>query len=87
MPRADHCGNSRKARIELVASGGNQKGRLAAALPVHHVANEPLRAYFSAVETDEKVVFRLVPRACTVAMMATEIPAAIRPYSMAVAPD
>jgi len=28
-----------------------------------------------------------VPRACTVAMMATEMPAAIKPYSIAVAPD
>src|ERR1700690_41373 len=43
--------------------------------------------YLSAVETDEKVVFRLVPRPCTTAMIATEMPAAMRPYSMAVAPD
>ncbi len=45
-----------------------------------------LRTYFNALETDENVVFKFVPRASTVAMMATEIPAAIRPYSMAVAP-
>jgi hypothetical protein len=32
------------------------------------------------------VVFKLVPSVFTTAMMATEIPAAIRPYSMAVAP-
>lgn len=32
------------------------------------------------------VVFRLVPIVLTAAMMATEMPAAIRPYSMAVAP-
>ena len=32
------------------------------------------------------MVFRLVPRACTVAIMAIDMPAAIRPYSMAVAP-
>ena len=42
--------------------------------------------YFNDVETVEKVVFKLVPRAWTVAMIATAIPAAIRPYSMAVAP-
>ena len=42
--------------------------------------------YFIAVETDEKVVFKLVPRAWTVAMIATAMPAAMRPYSMAVAP-
>ena len=42
--------------------------------------------YFNEVETVEKVVFKLVPRAWTVAMIATAIPAAIRPYSIAVAP-
>ena len=42
--------------------------------------------YFIAVETDEKVLFKLVPRAWTVAMIATAMPAAMRPYSIAVAP-
>jgi hypothetical protein len=42
--------------------------------------------YFNDVETVEKVVFKLVPRAWTVAMIATAMPAAMRPYSMAVAP-
>lgn len=42
--------------------------------------------YFSEVETVEKVVFKLVPRAWTVAMIATAMPAAMRPYSIAVAP-
>jgi hypothetical protein len=42
-------------------------------------------AYLSADETDEKVVFSFVPRPCTTAMIATEMPAAISPYSMAVA--
>ena len=42
--------------------------------------------YFSEVETVEKVLFRLVPRAWTVAMIATAMPAAMRPYSIAVAP-
>ena len=32
-------------------------------------------------------MFRLVPRPFTTAMMAMEMPAAIRPYSMAVAAD
>jgi hypothetical protein len=32
------------------------------------------------------VVFSFVPRPFTTAMIATEIPAAMRPYSMAVAP-
>ena len=42
--------------------------------------------YFNDVETVENVVFKLVPRAWTVAMIATAMPAAMRPYSMAVAP-
>ena len=41
----------------------------------------------SAVLTLVKVTFSCVPRPLTTAMMATEIPAAIRPYSIAVAPD
>jgi hypothetical protein len=44
-------------------------------------------AYFIAVDTEVKVVFKLVPRAVTAVMIATEMPAAMRPYSMAVAPD
>jgi hypothetical protein len=44
-----------------------------------------VRAYFNAVWTLVNVVFKLEPRLCTTAMMATEIPAAIRPYSIAVA--
>src|ERR1041384_5051595 len=43
-------------------------------------------AYFSAFETFVKVVLRLVPMVCSARMITTEIHAAIRPYSMAVAP-
>jgi hypothetical protein len=43
--------------------------------------------YFTAVETDPKVLLRCVPRPAITGMIATAIPAAIRPYSMAVAPD
>ena len=39
----------------------------------------------TALETFEKVVLRLPPSAVTVAMIATEMPAAIKPYSIAVA--
>jgi hypothetical protein len=45
------------------------------------------RLYFIAVETLLNVVLSCVPKAWTVAMMATAIPAAINPYSIAVAPD
>src|ERR1700710_1748486 len=44
-------------------------------------------AYFSDVLIDVNLPFRLVPRPFTIAMIASEIPAAISPYSMAVAPD
>jgi hypothetical protein len=43
--------------------------------------------YFSAVDTEVKVLLRLVPRLVTAMTIAIEMPAAIRPYSMAVAPD
>ena len=41
--------------------------------------------YFNCDETDENVVSSLVPSPFTTVMIATEMPAAIRPYSMAVA--
>ena len=56
-----------------------------AALKYADVVEE--NAYLSCVETPLKVVLRLVPIAFTLAIMTIEIPAAIRPYSIAVAPD
>src|SRR5689334_10939658 len=44
-------------------------------------------AYFSELLIEVNLVFRFEPRPLTTAMMASEMPAAIRPYSMAVAPD
>ena len=43
--------------------------------------------YLSWVEMLVNLVFSELPRPFTTAMIATEIPAAIRPYSMAVAPE
>jgi hypothetical protein len=43
--------------------------------------------YFSELLTEVNLAFRLEPRPLTTAMIASEMPAAIRPYSMAVAPD
>lgn len=45
------------------------------------------RGYFNAVCTLVKVEFRDDPRLETTVMMATEMPAAISPYSIAVAPE
>jgi hypothetical protein len=50
-------------------------------------AREELATYFSAVLTVPKVVVRFVPIPLTTVIMTTEMPAAIRPYSIAVAPD
>src|SRR5262245_3810563 len=44
-------------------------------------------AYLSAVATEVNVVFSFEPSVPTTVMMATEMPAAMRPYSIAVAPD
>src|SRR5215510_8325378 len=44
-------------------------------------------AYLSEVLIVVNLAFRLVPRPLTTAMIASEMPAAIRPYSIAVAPD
>jgi hypothetical protein len=43
--------------------------------------------YLSEVLSEVKTVFRLVPRPFTAAMIAKAMPAAMRPYSMAVAPE
>ncbi len=47
----------------------------------------PSAGYFSDVLIDVKLVLSAVPTPLTAAMMATAMPAAIRPYSIAVAPD
>ena len=59
-----------------------------------HFATSPLptrrragaAAYFSWVEIELKVLLSFVPMPFTTAMIAMEMPAAIRPYSIAVAP-
>ena len=42
--------------------------------------------YFSEVLTELNTPLRVVPRPFTAAMIASDMPAAIRPYSIAVAP-
>src|ERR1700688_4260316 len=43
--------------------------------------------YFKELLTDANMPLRLVPRPFTTAMIASAMPAAIRPYSIAVAPE
>ena len=45
------------------------------------------RSYFNELLIEVKLVLSVVPRPFTAATIAIEIPAAIRPYSIAVAPD
>jgi len=52
-----------------------------------HTPEKGTEAYFNAVLIDVNLSLRFVPRPFTTAMIASEIPAAIRPYSIAVAPD
>jgi hypothetical protein len=55
--------------------------------PAEHVERTPAFDYFNEVLTELKTELRLVPIPLTAAIIAIAIPAAIRPYSMAVAPD
>ena len=50
-------------------------------------AKTPVVRYLSWLDTLVKFVFSLVPIVFTAAIIATEIPAAIRPYSISVAPE
>ena len=45
------------------------------------------RYYFNEVLIESNLVLRLLPNPLTTATIAIEIPAAIKPYSIAVAPD
>jgi hypothetical protein len=46
-----------------------------------------VRAYFNDVLIDVNLVLSFAPSPFTTAMMASAMPAAIKPYSIAVAPD
>jgi hypothetical protein len=51
------------------------------------IPEEAGKIYFNEVLTVVNVPLRLVPKLFTAAIIASEMPAAIRPYSIAVAPD
>src|SRR5262245_54168744 len=54
---------------------------------IGHQRAWPAFSYLRLSDTLWNVDVSFVPTPCTTAMMATAIPAAMRPYSMAVAPD
>jgi hypothetical protein len=70
--------------IRLCPSAGLKEAATKGGLPAR---GSVVWSYLSCVEILPKLVFSLVPMPFTAAMIATEMPAAIRPYSMAVAPD
>src|SRR5262249_42448625 len=72
------CGaraETKKLRLAPELSLAGERGRLDQA------------GAFTASAILSQVPLRLVPASCTAAMMTTAMPAAIRPYSMVVAPD
>jgi hypothetical protein len=66
--------------------GRRRKGKGPGSAGAFRISKDP-NAYLSALETLLKVVFNFEPTPWMTAMIATEMQAAIRPYSMAVAPD
>jgi hypothetical protein len=70
---------------QIVAGGQSIRNPLSVAGQDGRPPSEAV--YLSCEEIDVNLVLGLVPIPLTTAMMATEMPAAMRPYSMAVAPD
>src|SRR5262249_29787894 len=68
------------ALLRKMHGPSHDRGRARSDVPVKS-------AYLIAVATELKVVFSFEPSVPTTVMIATEMPAAMRPYSMAVAPD
>jgi hypothetical protein len=87
------AGNPRRVRIDDWGKSRHSSWRAAARSAGRTVRrkSKPLRelfaprcrlaAYFNWVEIDENVLLSLVPRPLTTAMIAMEIPAAIKPYA------
>lgn len=98
--RADFPAHAERGGLEAMRAGGGggihrtclgkradgRKRRERRPRTRHQCDGAP-RGRYSAFVTEVKVVVSLVPVVLTAAMIATEIPAAMRPYSMAVAPD
>src|ERR1700712_368280 len=90
--------NNRKMAPDIARSGEIRVRQPAAVRKPHSQNNEgpgvagafeagSTVAYFSEVEIVLKLVHSWVPTPFTAVMIAIAMPAAIRPYSMAVAPD
>src|SRR4029078_4765173 len=75
------------AYATLEASGHSQKKKGPGVSGAFCKLKLATLAYLSELLMLLNLVFRLLPRPLTTAMIASEMPAAIRPYSIAVAPD
>ena len=71
-----------KARQAVVCNGKSRRERRLRSQEARLTVR-----YLMELEMLLNVAFRLVPSPLTTTMMATAIPAAIKPYSIAVAPD
>jgi hypothetical protein len=82
MPCMNKCGMDTRWRNEKPRriGGANSYG-------VSGCAPEKGFCYFSELLIEVNLSFRVVPRPLTTAIIASAMPAAISPYSMAVAPD
>jgi hypothetical protein len=76
MKTMQRRGNRRQIEFKPSPVTGSRYPRLRTGMP----------RYFSEVLIELNVVFRVEPRPLTAAMIASAIPAAISPYSIAVAP-
>lgn len=77
--------------FDVVAANENPAGSVPAGIWPHGVLTPPEKAtgrtYFNELLIDVNLSLRLVPRPFTTAIIASAMPAAISPYSIAVAPD
>jgi hypothetical protein len=76
-----------RKRWRILRRSGSDKNERGRQLRRPLCSDRRVESYLSWVEMLVKVALSWVPRVLTAAMIATEMPAAIRPYSMAVAPE
>jgi hypothetical protein len=74
-----------KCNVTAIPSGG-RAWMLCDPIDEVGAVDPPHPDYFSEELIEVNIVFKLVPRPLTATMIASEMPAAIRPYSIAVAP-
>jgi len=84
-PGVSAAGVPRNSQINRSPPNGARRGQACWSVPMS--SREGGRNYFSELLIEVNLSLRFVPRPLTTAIMASAMPAAIRPYSIAVAPD